>query len=53
MAAAGDVWRCDTGPSTGLPHKWIYLGKARQMYRCESCLETITKVRLKAGTDNA
>lgn len=42
------VWRCR---DLGTPHRWAYLGKALQKYRCQECFGTVTKTRLKAETD--
>jgi hypothetical protein len=44
-----DLIECKTG---GL-HKWVYLGKKRQAYRCEACTLLTNKVDLKGATDDA
>ena len=47
------AFHCQTGPSEGRPHAWIYLKDTYRNYRCSLCLVVVSKARLKELTDDA
>ncbi len=42
-----NAWTCPDGTV----HKWTYLGKKAQAYRCDCCLVVVGKADLKKNTD--
>jgi len=50
-AAVSSPWTCSSGRAEATGHTWIYMGRKSQLYRCTSCVGTITKSALKKETE--